>query len=526
MSEAKRKYRGIYVLTALLGLASAFFMSRFSVCLGSVIDVVVEPGDSLQAVMLFCICMLLCWLAVSFIHSYTEILYVNKVVRYMKIKLYQALYRKELPQFLSESSGSYLSLYSKDIDLVVDNYLLPSCETVSNIFSAIVCLLTIFAINWKLGLSFIAISVATVVLSQIPGMIMAKQTIAYTQNNSAYMAVLENYLKGFEQIRLLGLGERFCGRLDQKDRNYEKSRKNYLFAKKASNDIGMSVSMLSQLLCLSVGIWFVIQGGLTVGLLISAVNLLNGVFSPLQEFVQDRNLMRTAKEIIDRIEENQFVEEETGSVIKGKVEEIAFRGLSLRFGDKEIFHDFNMTFEKGKKYAIVGESGKGKSTLMRLVMKYITGQEYEGTVLINGQDVTEISSDCVYDKIGYVQRNEFLIDGTVRDNILLYRDENSEDETSLVCRNLRLDDALVGKQVDMSNSGEVSFGEKQRIDIARFMVHNYDVLVFDEPTSNLDADTAGEIFNMIFNIEDKIVIVITHDKDREILDRFDVVIQL
>lgn len=163
---------------------------------------------------------------------------------------------------------------------------------------------------------------------------------------------------------------------------------------------------------------------------------------------------------------------------------------------------------------------------MRLVMKYITGQEYEGTVLINGQDVNEISSDCVYDKIGYVQRNEFLIDGTVRDNILLYRDENSEDETSLVCRNLRLDDALVGKQVDMSNSGEVSFGEKRRIDIARFMVHNYDVLVFDEPTSNLDADTAGEIFNMIFNIEDKIVIVITHDKDREILDRFDVVIQL
>lgn len=78
----------------------------------------------------------------------------------------------------------------------------------------------------------------------------------------------------------------------------------------------------------------------------------------------------------------------------------------------------------------------------------------------------------------------------------------------------------------MSNSGEVSFGEKQRIDIARFMVHNYDVLVFDEPTSNLDANTAGEIFNMIFNIEDKIVIVITHDKDREILDRFDVVIQL
>ena len=77
-----------------------------------------------------------------------------------------------------------------------------------------------------------------------------------------------------------------------------------------------------------------------------------------------------------------------------------------------------------------------------------------------------------------------------------------------------------------SDSGEVSFGEKQRIDIARFMVHNYDVLVFDEPTSNLDAETANEIFNMIFSIQDKIVIVITHDRSKEVLGRFDAVLQL
>lgn len=75
---------------------------------------------------------------------------------------------------------------------------------------------------------------------------------------------------------------------------------------------------------------------MTVGLLISAVNLLNGVLSPLQEFVQDWNLMWTAREIIDRIEENQSVEEKTGSVINGKVEEIAFRGLNFRFSDKKI----------------------------------------------------------------------------------------------------------------------------------------------------------------------------------------------
>ena len=409
---------------------------------------------------------------------------------------------------------------------MVDNYLMPKCNIISNILSAVVCLLSIFIINWKLGLSFVALSGLTVVLSQIPGAVMARKTVEYTQHNSSYMAVLENYLKGFEQVKLLGLGNLFSKKLDANDNVYEKSRKNYLFAKVASNDIGMFIGMLSQLSCMAVGIWFVLRGSMTVGLLISAVQLLNGVFSPLQFFVQDKNLMRTAGEIIRRIDEEQTIAKHTEKELVGEVQEIAFQNLNLQFGNKEIFHDFNMTFEAGGKYAIVGESGKGKSTLMHLLMKYMTGNEYEGKVLINKQDIRSLDSDSIYDKIGYIQRNEFLIDGSVRDNIVLYRKDVPDTDVEQVCQNLKLDSELVRKEIDAADAGEVSFGEKQRIDIARFMLHDYDVLVFDEPTSNLDADTAGEIFNMIFGIRDKIVIVITHDRSREVLDRFDAVLQL
>lgn len=222
----------------------------------------------------------------------------------------------------------------------------------------------------------------------------------------------------------------------------------------------------------------------------------------------------------------QTIAEKTKREIAGEVQEIAFHGLNLQFGNKEIFHDFNMTFEAGRKYAIVGESGKGKSTLVRLLMKYLTENEYEGDVTINRQNIRAIDSDSIYDKIGYIQRNEFLIDGSVRDNIVLYREEVPSTNVDRICQNLKLDSDLVSKEIDVSDSGEVSFGEKQRIDIARFLLHNYDVLVFDEPTSNLDADTANEIFNMIFGIRDKIVIVITHDRSKEVLDRFDTVLEL
>lgn len=284
--------------------------------------------------------------------------------------------------------------------------------------------------------------------------------------------------------------------------------------------------MLSQLLCMSVGIWFVLHDGMTVGLLISAVQLLNGVFSPLQFFVQDKNLMGTAHEIISRIEHEQLFEESAKQEINGKVQQIAFRDLNLAFGDKEIFHDYKMTFENGRKYAIVGESGKGKSTLMRVLMKYLTQSEYKGSVMINDQDIRTLDSNSIYNKIGYIQRNEFLIDGSVKENIALYRDDIPDTKVKQICQGLKLGAELVNKEIDASDTGEISFGEKQRIDIARFMVHNYDVLVFDEPTSNLDAETADEIFNMIFGIKDKIVIVITHDRSRNLLERFDAVVEL
>jgi len=323
MAEAEKRYRGIYILIALFGFISALFMAIFSFCLGKVIDVVVAPTDSLQTTMLLCIGTALCGLLASFLYDYTKIVYVNKIVRYLKTKLYKALYHKELNAFLSEKNGHYLSLYSKDIDLIVDNYLMPKCNMVSNILSAIVSLLSIFVINWKLGLSFVVISGCTVVLSQLPGAIMAKKTMEYTKNNSIYMAVLENYLQGFEQVKLLGLGNLFCKKIDTNDCAYEKSRRNYLFSKVAATDIGMFIGMLSQLSCMVVGIWFVLHGDMTVGLLISAIQLLNGVFSPLQSFVQDKNLMGTADEIIHRIDEEQVINEKSESEIVGAVQELS-----------------------------------------------------------------------------------------------------------------------------------------------------------------------------------------------------------
>ena len=91
---------------------------------------------------------------------------------------------------------------------------------------------------------------------------------------------------------------------------------------------------------------------------------------------------------------------------------------------------------------------------------------------------------------------------------------------------LKFNDSFLDKSIEEGSRNQVSTGEKQSIDIARFLVENYDVMIFDEPTSNLDKETSEIIFDLIFGIKDRIVIVITHVNDENTLKRFDQIIRL
>ena len=123
----------------------------------------------------------------------------------------------------------------------------------------------------------------------------------------------------------------------------------------------------------------------------------------------------------------------------------------------------------------------------------------------------------------HIQRNDFYIDGSVRDNIELYRKFEANNG---LYRKLKFNDSFLDKSIEEGSRNQVSTGEKQRIDIARFLVEDYDVMIFDEPTSNLDKETSEIIFDLIFGIKDKIVIVITHVNDENTLNSFDQVIRL
>ena len=519
-----KKYRFQYSITIVLSIIQACMFAIFSIKLGAVIDTIGKNNDKLFHIILMCIGIISIWFVVSSLLESSKSRYAYLVIKDIKSRLYTALNNKKMDEYMSKQNEYYLNIFTKNIDLIHDNYLIPRCVIVSNIISALISIIAIFSISWKLALCFLVITAFTIILSQIPGVIMAKKTKWFSEKNSEYLSVINNHLKGFEQIKLLRVFPNFYMDYKETDEEFENSRKNYFTVTWISDILGMFFGFFSQLLCISIGVYFIINGHLTVGLLIAAINLLNSVFGPVQSFAYNKNLIKTVDEIYNEYDEIINAKTEDKLIIDKPIDEILYKNLSINFYDKrKVIDNLNYKFEKGKIYAIKGESGSGKSTLMKVLMRYYKDEIYSGEIQIDGKNIRDISENSIYSKIAYVQRNDFFVPGTVRDNIFLNRDiEGCGD----LFKDLKLSDELLDKKIESGSRYNVSTGEKQRIDIARFLVNDYDVLIFDEPTSNLDSETSEVIFDLIFKIKNKIVIVITHNQDEKLLSKFDEVITI
>lgn len=521
MNDSLKKNRMLYFFTIFFSIFQAVFLAIFSMRLGAIVDLIGKSDKFLYSI-LYCIILIVLWFISSSTYSLLKSRYAYSVISDIKAKIYKALYKKEMNDFMSIKNEYYLNMFTKNIDILYDNYLIPKCQIFSDLIFATVSIITIFIISWKLALSFLVISLFSIILSQIPSIIMTKQTNKFSIKSEKYLNMINSHLLGFEQIKLLRLLNNIFSLYEKNEKDYEKSRKELYSVTWIAQSFGILVSFVSQLLCISIGIYFVLNNQLSIGLLIASIQLLNTVFNPIQSFVHNKNLIKTVGEIKSKIDEILNIEETNKLNITEKIRNIDFKNVNIKFGENKIIDIENLEFNLGKTYALMGESGSGKSTSIKLLMKYFNRSDYTGNIFINGEDIENIRTDSLYNKIAYIQRSNFFISDTIENNILLNRKDSLEEN---IYKNLNLSKEFLTKSINAGNREEISTGEKQRIDIARFLINDYDVLIFDEPTSNLDYETSKMIFDFIFSIKNKIIIVITHETNKEFIDEFDEVIK-
>ncbi len=474
-------------------------------------------------------CLLLMLLAYGFAYI-SKPKFISKAIGQYKTYAFEQLSRKGISAFSGENTALYISALSNDATAIEGNYLANLFILIDSVAVFIGALVLMFWYSPTLTLISIGLTILPLAASILTGNLVAKAEKEVSDRNEDYMSTLRDSLTGFSVIKSFRAETQICRIYMERVCAVSGAkclrRKMELIVEMLASSAGLVVQMGVFL----VGAYLALSGsGISAGSVLVFVQLLNYVVNPIGTIPNCLAQRKAAKALMEKLaaalEEN--VREE-GSVEKHTLDRaITVRDLSFGYeSDKTVLKHIDLSFEAGKSYAVVGASGSGKSTLLNLLMASHAG--YTGDILYDEVSLREISSKALYDMVSAVQQNVFIFNASIRDNITMF----SQFPTEEVDRAIKLsglseliaqrgEDYLCGE-----NGSGLSGGEKQRISIARSLLKKAQVLLVDEATAALDAETAHYVIDAVLDLENMTRIVITHDMDRSLLERYDEVVVL
>lgn len=456
---------------------------------------------------------------------YSEPHFIRRAMRQYKAGAFSYLSKKNIASFQKESSASYLSALTNDATTIENSYLGQIMMIISKILAFFGSLLLMLYYSPLLTGFVILILLLPTMVSAVMGKKMQKAQKEVSDRNSAFTAAMADCLGGFTVIKSFRAEEEALKIFSEENDKLEEAKCRLRKIGVVAGNLGMMAGMTAQMGVFLMGTYLAMSGkGLTPGSVMLFVNLMNFLISPVSELPKLLAGKKAASALIDKLAESLSENKKTeGDETVGTIGEgIRFRNVSFSYdGEKEVLHDIDCDFQPGRSYAIVGGSGSGKSTLLNLLLS--GNNTYKGNISVDGKELKDISADSLYDLMTVIQQNVFIFNSTIRDNVTMFRDFHSE-KVEAAMRKAHLLPLVSERGEDYrcgENGNQLSGGEKQRISIARSLLKESSVLLADEVTSALDAQTSCEVINGILDLEDVTRIVVTHTLEESLLRRYD-----
>ena len=381
-------------------------------------------------------------------------------------------------------------------------------------------------ILFRMNATLFSISIFTTLLSILLVFIFKQPFKRINEETMQQSAILNSQmiesLRGIETVKCNAEEDR---ELEALEREYIKSLKISLRSSKISTTQGLISSFIStgfSMLTTYVGISQVLNGEMTLGGFM-AFSTLSGYFtSPLSNLIglqmqiQEASIsMKRLTEIMDYPSEYETAEGVEQSELDKVEGDIEFKDVTFRYGNRAPALDhISFTIPAGKKVALVGGSGSGKSTITKLLLKYYDPED--GEIDINGANLAEYTNSSVRRAIAYVPQNIELFSKTIYDNIRISRMDATLDEVKEAAKKADAHEFIrhlplqYNTYLEEAGNG-LSGGEKQRIALARAFLKDSNLYILDESTSNLDFATETLIFNMIYEqLADRSMLIVAH----------------
>lgn len=444
----------------------------------------------------------------------------GKVTNDLKIDLYKKLMHQSSSFFDKQTSGKVLKGYNNDADKSCSGLLTNIKTCISRLFSSISLIAVLFYNSWMLAIiAVIALSCAMIPLMKM------KSTIkgVYNKSEGENAKVLTTYNEAFAGNKIIAAYNLY----DLKKSQFNKLV-NTVFGLRIK--ITQHVGWLSPLMhiivscgigaVIGLGSYLIVQGKLTAGQFVSFITALIMLYTPIKGLGNNAKSMTTCLCAMERVVAK--LDKKSGIIDKPDAinfpdfkDKITFEDINFEYKkDKPVLKNISFEVPKGETIALVGNSGGGKTTIVNLLPRFYKLKK--GAIKIDGVSINDIKLNDLREHIAIVFQDNFLFEGTIRDNILLGKLDATEAELHNAIKNSYLEDFINSLENGLDTQiGErgvlLSGGQKQRIGIARAFLKNAPILILDEATSALDNQAEHIVQQAIDNLmKDRTVFVIAH----------------
>ena len=450
---------------------------------------------------------------------------VRKIMARYKNKVFQSILDRDYREFSKETSGKFISILTEHMKKIEQDYLHQYFNISKNLSLMIFSLIAMFIGNWFLTLLVIIVSSIAMLISGFIG-----KKSAFMQNRAmiveqTYLAKIKDIIAGFLVIKSFNVKEAIYQDYSYVSENLEEI---YFIKGKfdvLSNIISQLSGMIVFLVAFGGGMYLVFNGYTSIGSVTAIVQLVNFVVMPVNEVGMGITKFREGQVTLEAFEVQDIPEFQTGKTKEYFNEVITFLNVDFSYPNTEgrIFNHLSVKIQKGEKIAIVGRSGSGKSTLLNLLLRFY--EVTSGHILIDNQDLQDISIESLYNLMTVVQQDVYIFDDTLKANITLNQSFNEYDIKQAVqqsgLESYVLENELGLQVLCGENGSNLSGGQKQRLSIARALIRKTPILLLDEATSSLDNQVTAEIENSILKIQDLTALVVTHKLNELILKKYD-----
>lgn len=445
-----------------------------------------------------------------------------KILVILRDKIFTALRRLAPAKLEGKEKGNLISLITSDIELLEVFYAHTIAPIAIAIITNAIISIVLFKINpWFGLLGAIFFLIVGFVIPYLSSKIAKEAGVEYRNDFGDSNSYILDSLRGLKEILLFNGGQRRLDNINEKSRKLNKSLSKIKDHEGLIRGVTDLTIMLAILTFVGAGFVLLIYDNISFIEIVIAVVIVASSFGPVVALSNlSNNLLHTfacAERLFALLDEEPNVEEVSGDE-KIESNSIKFKDVDFAYVGREekILDNISVDINKGDKIALIGESGIGKSTFIKLIMRF--WDVNSGHIDIDGKNIKEIHTKSLRSSQRLVSQETYLFNESIEDNIKIGNMNASREEVIEAAKKASIHDFIKklpnGYDTKAGElGGMLSSGEKQRIGLARAFISSGDVLILDEPTSNLDTLNESEILKSIKeNCEEKTIILISHRK--------------